>query len=496
MLRYYLHGPESSLRQALVLVPYDQVKSLIDEMAATFDAKIDVPKYPFTISFFNDGTPQPQLLGICHSRTDIDDCQASIPVAEGGHGEAPVDTSQVGEAAFADFKTKFENVHGATKKTNKSSTSKKKRAADYAVVIQSWCRSLSRAQRYFGLRPAPVKNDVVDEYMPWEEQVAMHAKTSGTIPATLRSLDVSKPAPFPFDKSPVLISIDVECYERGHHIITEVGISTLDTLDLRGLEPGEYGENWRQQIRSRHFRVEEYAHIRNTEFCRGDPEAFQFGKSEIVGLKDIGSAIDSCFEWPFSIQYKHKANSEKKSWDEVAREATDAGNASNTPVNGALALDKQAPENLQQGPKERTILLVGHGIRADLDFLRALDSTIFSVAAGLSQPAATYPPKKKIELAGLDTDSLRGAKCLNSIREAVDTAELYQILKQDQNTRSLASVLSNLEIDCFYLHNGGNDARYTMEALIALVIKARLTDDEKAAAQAAESAAASKAWNN
>jgi len=33
------------------------------------------------------------------------------------------------------------------------------------------------------------------------------------------------------------------------------------------------------------------------------------------------------------------------------------------------------------------------------------------------------------------------------------------------------------------MHNGGNDARYTLEALIAMVIKARLEDGEEKADQ-------------
>ena len=44
--------------------------------------------------------------------------------------------------------------------------------------------------------------------------------------------------------------------------------------------------------------------------------------------------------------------------------------------------------------------------------------------------------------------------------------------------------MADLGRDAWSLHNGGNDARYTMECLIGLAIKARLEDDVKAQAEA------------
>ncbi|RDX55588.1 hypothetical protein OH76DRAFT_1396980 [Lentinus brumalis] len=51
----------------------------------------------------------------------------------------------------------------------------------------------------------------------------------------------------------------------------------------------------------------------------------------------------------------------------------------------------------------------------------------------------------------------------------VDTAELFAALEGDSNnTRSLERVCRHLKIDTKYLHNAGNDAYYTLEAMISM----------------------------
>ncbi|RPD67192.1 hypothetical protein L226DRAFT_529578 [Lentinus tigrinus ALCF2SS1-7] len=51
----------------------------------------------------------------------------------------------------------------------------------------------------------------------------------------------------------------------------------------------------------------------------------------------------------------------------------------------------------------------------------------------------------------------------------VDTAELFAALEGDSNnTRSLERICRHLKIDTSYLHNAGNDAYYTLEAMISM----------------------------
>lgn len=82
-------------------------------------------------------------------------------------------------------------------------------------------------------------------------------------------------APFIFEQDVVFVCVDVEAWERDHNIITEIGISTLDTRDLAGIAPGKDGEHWTKLIRARHFRIEEYKNLHNHEFVSGCADKFE-----------------------------------------------------------------------------------------------------------------------------------------------------------------------------------------------------------------------------
>ncbi len=92
-----------------------------------------------------------------------------------------------------------------------------------------------------------------------------------------KAIDVGKPAPYAQEDSVIFICVDVEAYERNHNLITEIGIATLDTADINTMSPGEGGINWMKAIRARHFRIREYAHLKNHEFINGCADFFQFG---------------------------------------------------------------------------------------------------------------------------------------------------------------------------------------------------------------------------
>jgi hypothetical protein len=57
-----------------------------------------------------------------------------------------------------------------------------------------------------------------------------------------------------------------------------------------------------------------------------------------------------------------------------------------------------------------------------------------------------------------------------SIREVLDTQLIYQVLMDESNPRSLESTLREFGIIPMNLHNAGNDAVYTMQALIAMAV--------------------------
>jgi hypothetical protein len=121
-----------------------------------------------------------------------------------------------------------------------------------------------------------------------------------SIDPSVKVQNVEEPAPYPCDSDVIIIAIDVEAYEKAHHIITEVGVSTLDTRDLKGTAPGVNGQNWQQFVRARHFRINEHKAYVNGEFVHGCPERFEFGTSEMAGLQEMPSKLTRCFHEPFS----------------------------------------------------------------------------------------------------------------------------------------------------------------------------------------------------
>jgi len=81
------------------------------------------------------------------------------------------------------------------------------------------------------------------------------------------------------------VCVDIECYELDHQCTTEVGLSTL-------VHPATgVGE-----ITSRHLLIREYAHLRNNKFVPDMSEAFGFGASEWVHLRDCRRIIRETFQ--------------------------------------------------------------------------------------------------------------------------------------------------------------------------------------------------------
>lgn len=181
-----------------------------------------------------------------------------------------------------------------------------------------------RAQRYLGLIP---KSE--DSLLP--DMAALSIAAAST----------DLPPPYPFDNEPIFISIDVEAWERNQRMVTEVGVATLDTRDLKDIAPGRVGEAWHKRVRARHFRIIEYKNYVNHEFVQGCPGEFEFGESEFVGKDSIGGVLASCFKHPFSgKQYTAQDD--------------------DFPALGASA--SSAP------PEIRNIVLVGHDLSQDINY--------------------------------------------------------------------------------------------------------------------------------
>ena len=239
------------------------------------------------------------------------------------------------------------------------------------------------------------------------------------------AINPDQPAPYPFECQPVFIAFDVEAWEMDHRAITEVGISTLDTLDIVDLPPGKDGANWFGKIRHRHFRIEEYKHLVNSERVHGCPERFEFGQSEFISLTDAAPAIASCFREPFSRN--------------ITREELDAAWVEAIANAKSVAESISDDSNKSESPKlKRTIILVGQQPESDIRYLAQLGYN------PLNEP---------------------------NILEMLDTANLWRVYRREAQPTSLGSMLYHLDMVGWNLHNAGNDAAYTLKVFLGLCIR-------------------------
>ncbi|KAL2752504.1 hypothetical protein ACRALDRAFT_2111861 [Sodiomyces alcalophilus JCM 7366] len=271
---------------------------------------------------------------------------------------------------------------------NVRSSTRRRNAKDkkQRIAAEQRRESLHLVQRCLGLRPAGGLSGPGDCSPP----VDIH----GTAAATYTDA--------------VFASIDIEVAEQSHRTILEVGISTFDSRRIVGITPGDAARNWMPFIQSHHLLVYDYRFMRNTKYVRGCPESFNFGYMPM--LADLANRVLAIL-----------SDCNKPDHDDAA------------------------PDDKGQ---QRPLILIGHGITADLDFLANINV----------EPA-----------------KIKGfARC-------IDTQDMHRSWHSLPNSRSLGTVLNDLDLAHSNLHNAGNDAAYTLQAMLALAVCARLSelDEEK-----------------
>lgn len=398
---YYIDTLLDTQTKPLLLIPSEEVEALFKDIYANLGVRAwfpDMMRHPgFEIGFQNG--PRPRYLGRLTVDCSLIELEDNLPESSNEEPEVVEDCS------FPAFRRKMEAAILAGKNKQKNARDKKRR--DRIITKKSWCAQLKRAQSYLGLRPRGTvdKNNFFNNpNHTWEEsQAAQQAyeKAAGLI---LPKLVPTEPAPYPFDQSIVFVCVDVEAYEKDHKKVTEIGISTLDTLDLQNTAPGEGGIEWMKKIRARHFRVTEYAHLNNTEFVTGCADKFveKFGASEWICIKEAPQVIASCFRHPFSAPEKYYHYPEDI--NKVGRHGSGS---------------QYVPPVEDSRPK-RNIILVGHEIKADIAYMRDI---------------------------GYDVTNLP------NLLEAIDTADMFRAMKHEQNPRNLGAVLVELELVGWHLHN-------------------------------------------
>ncbi|KAL4882897.1 hypothetical protein BJY04DRAFT_216982 [Aspergillus karnatakaensis] len=375
---YYIHAPDRLGGRPLVLVPCCQVRKLLRDVNTTFQCSLSLPpeeEKGLVLRFNRDGYPQPTFLGHSFDRETKDRLEALIPVKSSL-------TRSLGERTTAEDLIAYERMMEAavaSAKSKSKSKAKKQRLRVQRTIDTS--ETIQRAQCYLGLRAD--STDLID--CSWKD-----------LPSPGLRVTLDKPAPYPFWRDAVFVSIDIEVNERCHTQITEIGISTLDARDLAGVAPGLRGENWQSRIKSRHLRVQEHRFHVNQLYIRGCPENFEFGTSEWVAAADIDKTVQKSFVDP----------------------------------------------SFFDGNKLRPLVLVGHNLEADIKYFQLADVHVIDDARGASK-----------------------------FSDRIDTAAAFQMIRGATEPRSLGHVVGELGMTGWNLHNAGNDARYTIQALIAMLLE-------------------------
>jgi hypothetical protein len=297
----------------------------------------------------------------------------------------------VSERSLEAFKAKIEAAAEISK--NKSKAKRQQRQAETAVKRGGMSQMLTRSQRYLGL-------PTTEEGLMKQETPKDEASVPEISRRSISGFDVTRPTLGPFNDDVIFIAIDVEAFELPPRPITEVGVATLDTRDLHSKAPGANGEEWQKCITARHFRIEEHKDKTNQIFIDGCPDKFEFndGISIFVEDRNISKAVIDCFKPPYGKDHP--------------------------PV----------PEK----PEKRNVVLVGHDINQDVNYLRQLGVTLADFSC---------------------------------IIDTIDTASLFRAHTEDSNGRSLGTVLASFDLCGWNLHNAGNDAVYTLWAMLATCVK-------------------------
>ncbi|KAI9799430.1 MAG: hypothetical protein M1825_004530 [Sarcosagium campestre] len=172
---------------------------------------------------------------------------------------------------------------------------------------KQWRQQIKRTQQYLRLHGA--RSSLTGPVETICRDLEDTLTSDGASGLSLRGL--SQALTHDLGGSAVFISVDIEAFEFNQNFITEIGISTLDTVDLLGVLPETRGNGWATKIRSRHFRIYEHRHRINKVRVESCPENFDFGRSEWIHERDVLSRLQECFNPPPSRLGLHSGGTRK-----------------------------------------------------------------------------------------------------------------------------------------------------------------------------------------
>ncbi|OTB08354.1 hypothetical protein M426DRAFT_316978 [Hypoxylon sp. CI-4A] len=371
---YCLLDPGKNGRDPLLLVPSSQFEDYLKSFDFLLQEQLLIPRndarLKFFVTFGEWDTPLPRFLGCADSEEAIDELKLQI------HRLPKDDLTSLSADVIQGYRDKMDWVYMSFKSNKRKkdpSVAKRQKMERH----KGYGRMVKRTQRYLGLRSQAIYPSV---------------------PSTsMEGWTVDKPPPFKPNDSVRFVCVDVEAWERGTRVVTEVGFAVLDTEDIVNVPPGTDGHDWFPLIKSFHYRIEEHMDKVNHRYVEGCPDAFHFGISQVVRSREICKVIGSII----------------------------GDNTSNN---------------------SRPVVMVGHDISQDLSYLQKVGFTVWRV---------------------------------NHFLDEVDTKSMFQRLQRSVNGRGLKTVCEELGIPGRNFHNAGNDATYTLRAMIVIAVK-QLLESPKA----------------
>lgn len=88
--------------------------------------------------------------------------------------------------------------------------------------------------------------------------------------------------------------------------------------------------------------------------------------------------------------------------------------------------------------EKRNIILVGHDLPQDINYLKKIGYDVYN---------------------------------LSNLLECIDSASMWKYMTRDNQPRKLAMILAELRLVGWNLHNAGNDAVYTLWAIVGISVK-------------------------
>ncbi|KAK5125341.1 hypothetical protein LTR85_000450 [Meristemomyces frigidus] len=406
---YYIWSDYYPTAKPVTFVPEHQLQALIDDINHAFpDAKVsitdDLREDGMIVNFDSRRTElRPKWLVKCTSRDQHDYWVANLPLP------IQIKVPMAADRNLEAFKRQIEQAVELAKNKSKAKKDRNQQAA--VLRKQAANKQVLRAQRYLGLIPKKDEEDLMPDMAG----------------LSISAIDPSKPPPHLLDSDAVIIAIDCEAYEKWPKVVTEIGVATLDTRDLKGNAPGEVGQGWHQYIRGRHFRIIEHKHLVNKDYCIGCPDDFDYGNSEFVGRDNAASAITSCFHAPFSKPQTDSSTSPSSDADDYATE------------------------------EKRNIILLGHDVSQDINYCQSIG----------------FHPLNR-----------------GNLLDVLDSSDMFRSYTQAVNPSSLSNVCYHFDLTAWHAHNAGNDAVHTVWAFLAIAVKAASErGSEEAAEKHAETVA-------